>query len=115
MLRLRSKAMRAGVWFRALPRIDRVLVDLTLKVAGDIRSPILVQSLLSIAKKLDKFLESKIVRHVREIGFLLANKLSTHAQEWGNQSAVDWATDPSFARYLAVINLNKGFASEQRS
>ena len=25
--------MRAGVWYRALPRIDRVLVDLTIKVA----------------------------------------------------------------------------------
>ena len=38
LMKLRLKAMRAGVWFKALPRIDRVLVDLTIKVAENIRS-----------------------------------------------------------------------------
>ena len=38
LVRLRLKAILAGVWFRALPRIDRVLVDLTVKVASSIRS-----------------------------------------------------------------------------
>jgi hypothetical protein len=30
LLKLKLKAMRSGVWFRALSRIDRVLVDLTI-------------------------------------------------------------------------------------
>jgi hypothetical protein len=38
LLVLRRRAMRAGVWFRRLPRIDRVLVDLTIRVAKSIRS-----------------------------------------------------------------------------
>ena len=28
LIKLKLKAMRAGVWFRALPRIDRALIDL---------------------------------------------------------------------------------------
>jgi hypothetical protein len=34
LMKLRLKAIRSGMWFRSLSRIDRVLVDLTIKVAG---------------------------------------------------------------------------------
>ena len=53
LVKLKLKAMRAGVWYRALPRIDRVLVDLTIKVANTIRSPHLARSILSVAGKLE--------------------------------------------------------------
>jgi hypothetical protein len=38
LLKFKLKPMRSGLWFRALPMIDRVLVDLTTKVAGNARS-----------------------------------------------------------------------------
>ena len=44
LIKLRLKAMRAGVWFRALPRIDRVLVDLTIRVTSSIRSATLART-----------------------------------------------------------------------
>ena len=106
LLKLRLKAIRAGVWFRALPRIDRVLVDLTIKVAQCIRSPSLASSILSVARKLEGLLESKFARAVREIGFPLTYKLSLLAQKWGNKAAGTWAGEDAFARYLAVMKLN---------
>lgn len=106
LLKLKKKAMRAGVWFRALPRIDRVLVDLTIKVAQSIRSASLANSLLSVVKKLECLLESRFARAVREIGFPLARKLSLLAQELGNKNAGMWAGDEGFAKYLAVMKLN---------
>jgi hypothetical protein len=106
LIKLKLKAMRAGVWFRALPRIDRVLVDLTIKVVRSIRSSSLANSLLSVVRKLEGLLESKFARAVREIGFSLTCKLSLLAQKWGNKAAKTWAGDEDFARYLAVMKLN---------
>ena len=106
LVKLKLKAMRAGVWFRALPRIDRVLVDLTIQVAETIRSPYLARSILSIAGKLEGLLESRLQRAVREIGLPLARKLSMFAQSWGNKTAKEWETDEGYARYWAAMKIN---------
>ena len=107
LVKLKLKAMRAGVWFRALPRIDRVLVDLTIKVTSNVSSVTLAKCILSIMRKLEGLLESKFVRAIREIGFSLACKLSLFAQKWGNILAKSWGSDMRFARFLAVMNLNE--------
>src|SRR3972149_4645584 len=83
LVKLRQKAMRAGVWFRALHRIDRVLVDLSIKVADAIRSPQLASRIFVVAGKLEGLLESKLARAVREFGLPLVQKLSQFAQLWG--------------------------------
>ena len=106
LLKLKLKAIRAGVWFRALPRIDRVLVDLTIRVAQCVRSPALASSIMSVARKVEELLESRFARAVREIGFSLTCKVSLLAQKWGNSAAWAWAGDEGFARYLAVMRLN---------
>jgi hypothetical protein len=106
LIELKRKAMRSGVWFRALPRIDRVLIDLTIRVARCVRSSILANRILSITGKLEALLESKLARVIRDIGFPLACKLSLLAQKWGNKYARDWAKDAGFARYLAIMKLN---------
>jgi hypothetical protein len=99
--------MRSGVWFKALSRIDRVLIDLTIKVAKTgIRSHSLINRLLSVTSKLEALLETKLSRATRETGFPLACKLSSIAQSWGNKLAQTWSTEVKFAKYLAVLNLN---------
>jgi len=98
--------MRAGVWFRTLSRIDRVLIDLTIKVADSIRSYSLAKCVLSVTRKLGGLLESRLARSIREVGFPLACKHSLFAQNWGNVTAAEWARDAGFARYLAVMHFN---------
>jgi hypothetical protein len=107
LIKLRLKAKRAGVWFRALPRIDRVLVDLTIRVASSIRSVTLAKNILAVTKKLEGLLESSLLRAFRGIAFQLAQKLSAIAQKWGNTSAKKWASDVSFVNFLAVMHINK--------
>ena len=107
LVKLKLKAIRAGVWFRALPRIDRVLVDLTIRVAGNVRSVTLATNILSITRKLEKFLESSLSRDFREFGLALAQKLSLIAQKWGNISAKSWASDMSFVKFLSVMHVNR--------
>jgi hypothetical protein len=106
LLKLRLKAIRSGVWFRALPRIDRVLVDLTIRVAGNVRSFTLAKSIAAIVGKLESLMESKFVRAIREIGFAIALRLGLIAQKWGNAAAESWIYDERFARFLSVMALN---------
>ena len=107
LMRLKVKAMRAGVWFKALPRIDRVLVDLTIRVAGTVRSFRLASNILTVIRKLESVMESRFLRAVRENGFSLARKLGLIAQKWGNANAENWESDKGFARYLAAMSLNE--------
>lgn len=107
--------MRAGVWFKALPRIDRVLVDLTIKVAENVRSTQLAKSIFAVIGKLEGLLESSVLRLARTIGQSLAEKISLLAQKWGNLSAKSWSADQSFAVYLGVMHTNKWLHETKRS
>ena len=107
LIKLRLKAKRAGVWFRALPRIDRVLVDLTIRVASSVRSATLARNILVVTKKLEGLLESSLLRAFRGIALQLAQKLSLVAQKWGNTSARHWASNVSFVKFLAVMHVNE--------
>jgi hypothetical protein len=106
LVKLRLKAVRAGVWFRALPRIDRVLVDLTIRVASSVRSATLARNLLAVTRKLEGLLESRLLRAFRKVGVRLAQKISLVAQKWGNTSAKNWAFDVPFVNFLAVMHIN---------
>src|SRR4030067_3020093 len=107
LAKLKLKAMRSGVWFRALRRIDRALIDLTIKVASTVRSATLARSILALARKLEGIMESGFSRALRGVGFQRAQKLSLVAQKWGNLSANEWSSDQSFVRFLAVLSLNE--------
>ena len=107
LVKLRSKAKRAGVWFRALPRIDRVLVDLTIRVASSIRSATLAKNILAVTRKLEELLENRILRAFRSVALKLAQKLSLIAKKWGNTSARNWSSSVSFITFLAVMHINE--------
>jgi hypothetical protein len=108
LVKLKLKAMRSGVWFKALRRIDRVLFDLTIRVVRyTVRSVALVKSIRAVMGKLEGLLESGLSRVIREVGFPLAQKLSLVAQKWGNTSANEWSSDSSFVSFLVVLSINE--------
>jgi hypothetical protein len=107
LVKLRLRALRAGVWFRALPRIDRALVDLTIRVASKVRSTTLAKNILTVMTKLEGLLESSLLRAFRKVGLPLAQKLSFLAQKWGNTFAKSWARDVSFIKFLAIMHINE--------
>jgi hypothetical protein len=102
LLKLKLKAMRSGVWFRALRRID-----LTIKVAGKVRSFILAKNILAVIRKLESSMKSRFLCAVKERGIPIARRLGLIAQSWGNAAAKSWHSDEVFARYLAVMSLNE--------
>lgn len=111
LVRFRLRAMRAGVWYKNLPRIDRVLIDLTIRVADGVRSASLARCVFAVTRKLEGLLESRLVRSIREFGVPLARKLSLYAEKWGNSLASSWSGDAMFARFLAVMHINGNFGA----
>jgi hypothetical protein len=103
LAKLKVKAQRSGAWFTVLKRIDRVLIDLTIRVASTVRNAILVKSILAVASKVESAMATRIPE---EIGFLLAHKLAAIATKFGNALARIWASDLRFARFLAVMHFN---------
>ncbi|MCW4047215.1 MAG: hypothetical protein NWE99_06600 [Candidatus Bathyarchaeota archaeon] len=106
-MKLKLKAMRAGVWFKNLPRIDRALFDLTIMVTDSIRSFTLANNIRAIVEKLETFLGSNLMRVMRGIGLQLAQKISLIAQKWGNVSAKNWSSDLFFVKFLSVMHINQ--------
>jgi len=94
-------ALRQGLWFRALSRVERGVLDLTVKYVDCIRSSKLAKVVTAILEKLKLAAESTVDRFVRTVGVPLARNMSNIAVSWGNRSAVAWALDSGFARYLA--------------
>lgn len=107
LMKLKLKAMRAGVWFRALARIDRALVDLTIRVASSVRSTTLAKNIIAVTRKLEGLLESRLLRAFRGVALQLAKKLSSVAQKLGHHSAKNWASDVSFIKFLAIMHINE--------
>jgi hypothetical protein len=103
---LKLRARRRGVWFTVLRRIDRVLIDVTIEVTGRVRSSKLAEQLLSVITRVEDALENRVCQALRKIGFPIARRLSLLAQKWGNRLAERWALDLSFARFLAIMQID---------
>lgn len=106
LVHVRALALRRGVWFRTLTRTERACVDLTIRVVDEVRSGLLLNALLSVFRKLDMVVESRVAGLMRSVGVEAARRLSSVAVRWGNSSAVGWACDSGFVRFLAVLHLN---------
>ncbi len=95
-------ALRRGTWFKTLSRLERGIVDLTIKYVENIKSQKLAEIVMAIITKLQFAMETTVDKLARTIGLPLAQKNSNIAVRWGNLSAVKWADDRAYARYLAL-------------
>jgi hypothetical protein len=102
LAKIRLLALRRGVFFRVLSRVERALIYLAPKVTRNVRSAVLANALNSIARKLLDAMESKFKRQMRQVGVPLAKKISKIAWKWGNKTACEWANDPGFIQYLTI-------------
>ena len=106
LVEAKKLALRRRVWFTALSRVERGIIDLTVKCVDTIKSGKLAKVVTAIISKLECAIESVADKLVRTVGLHLARKISSIAVEWGNHSAYMWSEDRSFARFL-VLNAAK--------
>ncbi|MEM2727707.1 MAG: hypothetical protein QXF59_01370 [Candidatus Bathyarchaeia archaeon] len=98
--------MRKRVWFRALSRLERGLVDLVIKIVDRPRSSRLIETLAKIIVKVRRAMLSPVRRLMEEVGRLLARKISIIALRWGYKGAAEWAEDEGFIKYLTITDMN---------
>ncbi len=96
---LKTRALRRRVWFWSLDRLERGLVDLTIRYVDQVKSNRLRQVLVEILGKLARALESSMVRALGR-GWIVAARLSGLAVGWGNIEAYSWKFEEAFHRYL---------------
>ena len=104
---IKKKAMRKGVWYSTLDRVERGIISLTVHILDKVESEILGVELVKILVKLVKASKSEFVRRIEEYGWGKANDLADFAVEWGNISAKKWAENAGFAMYLTLIDLTQ--------
>ena len=101
LVALRTRALRRRIWFRVLDRVERGLVDLTIRWVDRVKSGRLAQVLVRILEKLARAMEDRMVR-VLERGRALALRASGLAVSWGDGVAFGWRFDAGFQRALGL-------------
>lgn len=93
------RAKRAGTWF-GLPKLQRSLYSLAMRLDVKLQSPELLRALVSVLKSLRQTCDragAALVRATR-----MAWALSEAAVGWGNSWAREWRNDGTYIRFLAI-------------
>lgn len=98
---LRARALRQRVYFRALTRIERGLVDLVIRIKRQIVNERLVAILLAICDRLQRALMGFRER-LRALALPHAQRLAALASRWGHPEAYLWPYDPSYLEYVGL-------------
>ena len=104
--KIRQRSLRRGILYRALNRLERSILDLTIRCVEEVRSQLLIKTLINLVSKLSEALKSRFLSRVEEVGRPLAKRISIMAQSLGCEDASRWGEDPFFIRYLGVKALN---------
>ena len=107
LVEMRRKALRRGVWYRALDCVERGILSLTARVVDRVESAVLGVILVKILRKLRDALKSGFVRRMESYGVERAKRIAVQAVEWGYVKAKSWAFARSFAMYVTLIDVNK--------
>lgn len=104
LMDIRKKALRRGLWFRALTSMQRGIVNLTIRYVAAVKSSMLGRTLQDILKVLSQAIEQGYLHRFFIAGKDLAEHLSDAACSWGNKDAVKWKFDKA---YILCLGMNK--------
>ena len=103
---VRRRAWRKRVWFTACTRLERGIVDLTIRCVDTVRSARLALVLGRVVVKILKACRSRFVMRVEWTGSDLAARLSRIGASWGMAQAAGWTGDRAFRRWAGVNAVN---------
>jgi len=106
LAKVRSRALRASVWFRVLSKTERAIVDLTIKCVDNVRSNVLGRAISAIVGKILQSLEEGFMTSAERIGYKIVEGLYIVGERWGNKTCSSWKYDRCFIKFLGVNALN---------
>ena len=105
---LKTRGLRRRLWYCTLSRLERGLVDLTIRWVDKVRSGRLAETLMRILAKLAMALETGM-GGVLGRGRELALRASSLGVRWGTSQAYAWRYDKSY-----VLTLGLSYATTAR-
>jgi len=106
LVKVKSRALRMRVWFRALSRVERAIIDLTIKYVEKVRSSVLAGMISTIIGKILQSLEEGFVVRAEKVGRKIVEELCAIGERWGNKACSTWECDRCFIIFLGVSALN---------
>jgi hypothetical protein len=104
--KLRTKALRNGIWFASLSHEDRVLASLINKNIKIVKNATLATVIARIMGKLFFALKnSSFLSRIEMLGRPVAQAYSKKAYSMGNLDALKWSDDANYVRYLGMMAL----------
>jgi hypothetical protein len=104
--RVRRRAWRKRVWFTACTKVERGIIDLTIRCVDTVRSTRLALILGRVVVKILKACRSQFVMRVERTGSELAARLSHIGASWGMTHAAGWKGDQAFLQWAGVNAVN---------
>ena len=104
---VKGRALRKRVWYRVCNRLERGIMDLTIRCVDVIKSSRLALVVGRLVCKILKACRSTFLMRVARTGRELAEARSRIAVSWGMEEASHWKRDTGFIRYLGVNAVNK--------
>jgi hypothetical protein len=101
---VRMRAIRKGVWYRVLDRLERGILTLASRVVDEVHDTVLGVELVKIIAKIRDATASRFVRHVETFGVSRAREIVAHAKKL---AGLDWLADYKLSRYLAFLDFNQ--------
>jgi len=98
---LKTRGLRRRLWYSTLSRLERGLVDLTIRWVDKVRSGRMTETLVRILAKLAQALETGMGKVLGK-GRILAARASELAVKWGNVSAYSWRYEHGFCRAIGL-------------
>lgn len=106
LTKVKTRALRQRVWFKTLSRVERAIMDLTIRCVERVQSKVLAKAILTIVRRMLTTLKESFMRRAERAGYEIAQKLCTIGERWGNEECSAWKRDKSFISFLGVNALN---------
>ena len=106
-MKARTRAVRQRIWFKALSKVERGILDLTIRCIERVRSRILNRMISDIVAKILKNLKPSFLETATKVGREIAYEICEIALKWGNLRASSWRHDSDFIQFLGVTAVNK--------
>jgi hypothetical protein len=103
---IRRKALRRGVWHSTLDKLDRGILNLTIKLVENVKSSTLGVAVTRILARLIDASKTPFMRFFEDHGYTKLRNIVNTAISFGSCLAGSWLSDHDFAWYLSVNSYN---------
>jgi hypothetical protein len=103
---IRRNAVRKRTWFQALDKLERGIVNLTIKIVDSLKSQLLTAQIVTILVKLRDAAKCAFTKHVESYGYQKLRETVETAVSLGNNAAQCWIRELGFAEWFASNDYN---------